>query len=224
MEQRQPVEVQRIVVFGALVQQLQRRLQGVKQPGAHFGRSGKFRVAYRIRRRQFRVPQGIGPRIHRGQPQAVRRGLLAARALRVAPDPPLLEPSQVAGQPQRRVEATAPPHVHAGRVQAFLKLPEAVQRGVARIHQRQRQPFTARHTLAGAGCRADQRRQRHRAQDLQHRLQRLLEIQWYLFAGVFMLGAGYAFLRNVHVRIDFISSKLSKRTNAIIDARGSSCS
>ena len=47
-----------------------------------------------------------------------------------------------------------------------------------------------------------------------------LEIQWYLFAGVFMLGAGYAFLRNVHVRIDFISSKLSKRTNAIIDAAG----
>jgi TRAP-type mannitol/chloroaromatic compound transport system permease small subunit len=47
-----------------------------------------------------------------------------------------------------------------------------------------------------------------------------LEIQWYLFAGVFMLGAGYVFLRNAHVRIDFISSKLSKRTNAIIDAIG----
>jgi len=47
-----------------------------------------------------------------------------------------------------------------------------------------------------------------------------LEIQWYLFAAVFMLGAGYAFLRNVHVRIDFISTKLSKRTNTIIDAAG----
>ncbi|HNW65333.1 MAG TPA: TRAP transporter small permease subunit, partial [Piscinibacter sp.] len=47
-----------------------------------------------------------------------------------------------------------------------------------------------------------------------------LEVQWYLFAAVFMLGAGYAFLRNVHVRIDFISSKLSKRTNAIIDTLG----
>ena len=47
-----------------------------------------------------------------------------------------------------------------------------------------------------------------------------LEVQWYLFAAVFMLGAGYAFLRNVHVRIDFISSKLSKRTNAIIDSLG----
>jgi TRAP-type mannitol/chloroaromatic compound transport system permease small subunit len=47
-----------------------------------------------------------------------------------------------------------------------------------------------------------------------------LEIQWYLFAAVFMLGSGYVFLRNAHVRIDFISSKLSKRTNTIIDILG----
>lgn len=47
-----------------------------------------------------------------------------------------------------------------------------------------------------------------------------LEIQWYLFAGVFMLGVGYVMLKNAHVRIDFISGKLSKRTNAIIDAVG----
>lgn len=47
-----------------------------------------------------------------------------------------------------------------------------------------------------------------------------LEIQWYLFAGVFMLGVGYVLLKNGHVRIDFISSRLSKRTNAIIDAIG----
>jgi TRAP-type mannitol/chloroaromatic compound transport system permease small subunit len=47
-----------------------------------------------------------------------------------------------------------------------------------------------------------------------------LEIQWYLFAAVFMLAAGYVWLRNAHVRIDFISSKLSKRTNTIIDIIG----
>jgi TRAP-type mannitol/chloroaromatic compound transport system permease small subunit len=47
-----------------------------------------------------------------------------------------------------------------------------------------------------------------------------LEIQWYLFAGVFLLGSGFAFMRNVHVRIDFISGKLSKRTNTIIDILG----
>ena len=47
-----------------------------------------------------------------------------------------------------------------------------------------------------------------------------LEIQWYLFAAVFLLGAGFAFMRNVHVRIDFISTKLSKRTNTIIDIAG----
>jgi TRAP-type mannitol/chloroaromatic compound transport system permease small subunit len=48
----------------------------------------------------------------------------------------------------------------------------------------------------------------------------LLEIQWYLFAAVFMLGAGYGFLRNSHVRIDFISSKLSDRTRNWIDVFG----
>ncbi len=47
-----------------------------------------------------------------------------------------------------------------------------------------------------------------------------LEIQWYLFAAVFMLGVGYVLLHNAHVRIDFISSRLSKRTNAIIDIFG----
>jgi TRAP-type mannitol/chloroaromatic compound transport system permease small subunit len=47
-----------------------------------------------------------------------------------------------------------------------------------------------------------------------------LEIQWYLFSAVFMLGVGYVLLKNAHVRIDFISSRLSKRTNAIIDAIG----
>ena len=47
-----------------------------------------------------------------------------------------------------------------------------------------------------------------------------LEIQWYLFAAVFLLGSGYVFLRNAHVRIDFISTKLSKRTNTIIDILG----
>jgi len=48
----------------------------------------------------------------------------------------------------------------------------------------------------------------------------LLEIQWYLFAGVFLLGAGYVFLRNAHVRIDFISSRLSDRTRNWIDVIG----
>jgi TRAP-type mannitol/chloroaromatic compound transport system permease small subunit len=47
-----------------------------------------------------------------------------------------------------------------------------------------------------------------------------LEIQWYLFAGVFMLGAGYTLLRNAHVRIDFVSSRLSRRANAVIDSLG----
>ena len=48
----------------------------------------------------------------------------------------------------------------------------------------------------------------------------MLEIQWYLFAGVFMLGAGYCLLKNAHVRIDFIASRLSARTRNWIDVLG----
>ena len=48
----------------------------------------------------------------------------------------------------------------------------------------------------------------------------LLEIQWYLFAGVFMLAAGYVFLQNAHVRIDFISARLSARARNWVDVVG----
>lgn len=51
----------------------------------------------------------------------------------------------------------------------------------------------------------------------------LLEIQWYLFAAVFLLGAGYGFLRNSHVRIDFISSKLGSRARNWVDVFGIVC-
>ncbi len=45
----------------------------------------------------------------------------------------------------------------------------------------------------------------------------MLEVQWYLFSGVFLLAAGYTLLKNVHVRIDFVSSRLSARTRAVIE-------
>jgi TRAP-type mannitol/chloroaromatic compound transport system permease small subunit len=48
----------------------------------------------------------------------------------------------------------------------------------------------------------------------------LLEIQWYLFAAVFLMGAGYGFLKNSHVRIDFIATKLTARTRNWIDVVG----
>ncbi|MCK0512170.1 TRAP transporter small permease subunit [Aromatoleum buckelii] len=47
-----------------------------------------------------------------------------------------------------------------------------------------------------------------------------LEIQWYLFAAVFMLGAGYAFLQNAHVRIDVIANKMSSRMRNYVDVFG----
>jgi TRAP-type mannitol/chloroaromatic compound transport system permease small subunit len=47
-----------------------------------------------------------------------------------------------------------------------------------------------------------------------------LELQWYLFAAVFLLGAGYTFLHNAHVRIDFLSGRLSARARNIVDIVG----
>ena len=47
-----------------------------------------------------------------------------------------------------------------------------------------------------------------------------LEIQWYLFAAVFLLGAPYTLQTNEHVRIDVLSGKLSARGQAWIDVVG----
>jgi TRAP-type mannitol/chloroaromatic compound transport system permease small subunit len=47
-----------------------------------------------------------------------------------------------------------------------------------------------------------------------------LEVQWYLFAGAFLLAAGYTLLNGEHVRIDVISSRLSKRGQMWIDIIG----
>jgi len=47
-----------------------------------------------------------------------------------------------------------------------------------------------------------------------------LEIQWYLYAAVFMLGAGHAFMQNAHVRIDVLANRLSLRTRMLIDIGG----
>jgi len=44
-----------------------------------------------------------------------------------------------------------------------------------------------------------------------------LEIQWYLFSGIFLLGAGYTLLRNAHVRIDILASRWSPRTRAVME-------
>ena len=47
-----------------------------------------------------------------------------------------------------------------------------------------------------------------------------LELRWYLFGAVFMLGAAHTLERNEHIRIDILSSHLSKRTRDRIDLLG----
>lgn len=47
-----------------------------------------------------------------------------------------------------------------------------------------------------------------------------LEIQWYLFAAVFLLCAGYTLLHNEHIRIDVVAGRFSRRTQAWIEVIG----
>lgn len=47
-----------------------------------------------------------------------------------------------------------------------------------------------------------------------------LEIQWYLFSAMFLLGAGYTLKHNGHVRIDVLYGRFSKRTQAWVDLVG----
>jgi TRAP-type mannitol/chloroaromatic compound transport system permease small subunit len=47
-----------------------------------------------------------------------------------------------------------------------------------------------------------------------------LEIQWYLFAAVFLLSAGYTMLRQGHVKIDVILGRFSKRTQIAVEIFG----
>lgn len=47
-----------------------------------------------------------------------------------------------------------------------------------------------------------------------------LEIQWVLYAGIFLLGAGYTLYRNEHVRVDVFSGRLGEKARAAIDIFG----
>ncbi|HET8598387.1 MAG TPA: TRAP transporter small permease subunit [Castellaniella sp.] len=47
-----------------------------------------------------------------------------------------------------------------------------------------------------------------------------LELQWYLFGGVFLLAAGYTLLKNEHVRVDVLASHLPRRTQLWIEIFG----
>lgn len=50
-----------------------------------------------------------------------------------------------------------------------------------------------------------------------------LEVQWYLFAGSFLIAAAYTLLNGEHVKIDVVYSRFSKRTQTKIDIFGFAC-
>lgn len=47
-----------------------------------------------------------------------------------------------------------------------------------------------------------------------------LELQWYLFAGIVLLGAPYVLNTNGHVRVDIFYGRMSMRGRALIDLAG----
>ncbi|MGE0421434.1 MAG: TRAP transporter small permease subunit [Reyranellaceae bacterium] len=47
-----------------------------------------------------------------------------------------------------------------------------------------------------------------------------LELQWYLFSAIFLMCAAYTLLKNEHIRIDIISSRLKRSTRNWIDVGG----
>ena len=47
-----------------------------------------------------------------------------------------------------------------------------------------------------------------------------LELQWYMFSAIFLLGGAYALLKQEHVRIDILYSRFSRRTQVALDIFG----
>ena len=47
-----------------------------------------------------------------------------------------------------------------------------------------------------------------------------LELQWYLFSAVFLLGAGYTLLKNEHIKIDIVNSRLPHGVRNYIELVG----
>jgi len=46
------------------------------------------------------------------------------------------------------------------------------------------------------------------------------ELQWYFFSLIFLLGAAYGLLHDVHVRVDVLFARLGRKTQAWIDIAG----
>lgn len=47
-----------------------------------------------------------------------------------------------------------------------------------------------------------------------------LDLQWYFFSLIFLLGAAYGLNRDVHVRVDVLYARMSRKTRAWIDLAG----
>lgn len=46
------------------------------------------------------------------------------------------------------------------------------------------------------------------------------ELQWHVYAMIFLIGAGYTLLQDSHVRVDIFYARMSERTRAWVDVGG----
>ena len=96
--------------------------------------------------------------------------------------------------------------------------------GLQRAHRRDQREVRRCLQLAGAAGLPDQRRQRVVRYAFDSSSNAWLEMQWYLFAAIVMLGASYTLKRNEHVRVDLLYMTLSRRGQLWIDIVGTSSS
>jgi hypothetical protein len=140
MEQRQAIEVQLVVgAVGAALQQAQRALAGALQIGLRARGVRQAELPAPGMRHLARVVQRIGTGTLRRRMRAARIGRGTAPTLRVAPDPVLLEPADVAQLPQRRVELGRLWHGHRLRAQRLRGGVELAQQPLTRIGERRGQ-------------------------------------------------------------------------------------
>ena len=48
----------------------------------------------------------------------------------------------------------------------------------------------------------------------------VIDLEWHLFAAIFLLGGGYAYRHDKHVRVDLFYSKFSERDKALVNLLG----
>jgi TRAP-type mannitol/chloroaromatic compound transport system permease small subunit len=204
-------KVQRVV---ARIDQRQRKQFAAGT--AHVGRIDRMRQAGRQQRERRRGHGSLwraGQRSHRtlGNTPAARAGSAGLAPIKSrVPETPRRTAHQSGAQARFCI-----PHIHSQqerRMQVLLKFSRAVDWLNAQIGKYIIWLILASTVISGIN--AAVRKVFNMSSNA------FLEVQWYLFAASFLIAAGYTLLNQEHVKIDVISSRLSKTKQIWIDIIG----